>query len=44
MNVITYWAVLYGVVCGLLTFLPDQYINWWILSSIPFMVTCSILI
>lgn len=36
MNVITYWAVLYGVGCGLLTFLPDQYINWWILSSIPF--------
>lgn len=36
MNVITYWAIFYGVGCGLLTFLPDKYINWWILSSIPF--------
>lgn len=38
MNVITYWAVIYGVGCGLLTFLPDEYINWWILSSIPFYI------
>lgn len=36
MNVITYWAVIFGVGCGLLTFLPDGYLFVWVLSSIPF--------
>ena len=31
----TYWVVTYGVGCGLLTFLPDEYIYIWILSSVP---------
>ena len=38
MSVFTYWAVIFGVGCGLLTFLPDEYIYVWILSSIPFYV------
>ena len=32
----TYWAVIFGVGCGLLTFLPDRYVYIWVLSSIPF--------
>ena len=32
----TYWALIFGVGCGLLTFLPDEYVFIWILSSIPF--------
>lgn len=38
MSIFTYWAVIFGVSCGLLTFLPDQYIFLWILSSIPFYI------
>ena len=38
MSVFTYWAVIFGVGCGLLTFLPDEYIYIWILSSIPFYI------
>lgn len=38
LSVITYWAVIYGVGCGLLTFLPEEYIFLWILSSIPFYI------
>lgn len=38
LSVFTYWAVLFGVGCGLLTFLPDEYIYIWILSSVPFYV------
>lgn len=38
MPIFTYWAVIYGVGCGLFTFLPDQYIFIWILSSIPFYI------
>lgn len=38
MSVFTWWAVIFGVGCGLLTFLPDRYIVLWILSSIPFYV------
>ena len=38
LSIFTYWAVVYGVGCGLLTFLPDRYIFLWILSSIPFYV------
>lgn len=26
LSVFTYWVVTYGVGCGLLTFLPDEYI------------------
>lgn len=35
LSVFTYWVVIYGVGCGLLTFLPDEYIYVWILSSVP---------
>ena len=38
MSIFTYWAVIYGVSCGLLTFLPDKYVFLWILSSIPFYI------
>ena len=36
LSIFTYWAVIFGVGCGLLTFLPDRYVSIWILSSIPF--------
>ena len=36
LSIFTYWAVIFGVGCGLLTFLPDEYVFIWILSSIPF--------
>lgn len=36
LSIFTYWALIFGVGCGLLTFLPDKYIYIWILSSIPF--------
>ena len=36
LSIFTYWAVIFGVGCGLLTFLPDKYVSIWILSSIPF--------
>ena len=38
LSVFTYWVVIYGVGCGLLTFLPDEYIYIWILSSVPFYI------
>lgn len=38
MPIFTYWAVIYGVGCGLLTFLPDRYVFVWVLSSIPFYI------
>lgn len=38
LSVFTYWAVIFGVGCGLLTFLPDQYVYIWILMSIPFYI------
>ena len=38
LSVFTYWAIGYGVSCGLLTFLPDEYVCIWILSSIPFYI------
>lgn len=38
MSVFTWWAVIFGVSCGLLTFLPDRYIFLWILSSVPFYI------
>ena len=34
----TYWAIIFGVGCGLLTFLPDEYVYIWILSSMPFYI------
>lgn len=38
LSIFTYWAVIFGVGCGLLTFLPDEYIYIWILSSVPFYI------
>ena len=37
MSVFTWWAVIFGVSCGLLTFLPDEWVFVWILSSVPFL-------
>ena len=36
LSIFTYWALIFGVGCGLLTFLPGEYVFIWILSSIPF--------
>ena len=36
LSIFTYWALIFGVGCGLLTFLPDEYVFIWILSLIPF--------
>lgn len=36
LSIFTYWALIFGVGCGLLTFLQDEYVFIWILSSIPF--------
>lgn len=36
LSIFTYWALIFSVGCGLLTFLPDEYVFIWILSSIPF--------
>ena len=36
LSIFTYWAVIFGVGCGLLTFLPDRYVYIWVLSPIPF--------
>ena len=38
LSVFTIWAVVFGVSCGLLTFLPDKYVFLWVLSAIPFYV------
>ena len=38
LSIFTDWAVIFGVGCGLLTFLPDEYIYIWILSSVPFYI------
>lgn len=38
LSVFTYWAIIFGVGCGLLTFLPDRYVYIWILMSIPFYI------
>ena len=38
LSVFTYWAIIFGVGCGLLTFLPDRYVYIWILSSVPFYI------
>lgn len=36
MSVFTWCAAIFGVGCGLLTFLPDKWIFVWVLSSVPF--------
>ena len=38
MSIFTWWALIYGVGCGLLTFLPNRLVFLWILSSIPFYI------
>lgn len=38
LSIFTYWALIFGIGCGLLTFLPNEYIYIWILSSVPFYV------
>lgn len=38
MSIFTWWALIYGVGCGLLTFLPNSLVFLWILSSIPFYI------
>ena len=38
LSIFTYWAIGFGVSCGLLTFLPDKFVFIWILSSIPFYI------
>lgn len=38
MSVLTFWAIIFGVGCALLTFLPDNYVWLWILSSVPFYI------
>ena len=38
LSIFTYWALSFGVSCSLLTFLPDEYIFLWVLSSIPFYI------
>ena len=38
LSVYTWWAIIFGVGCSLLTWLPDKYIFIWILSSIPFYI------
>ena len=38
LSIFTYWALIFGVGCGLFTFLPDEYVFIWILSSVPFYI------
>lgn len=38
MSTFTYWALTFGVGCGVFTFLPDKWVFVWILSSIPFYI------
>lgn len=38
MSICTWWALIYGVSCGIWTFLPNKYVYLWILSSIPFYI------
>ncbi len=38
LSTFTYWAVIFGIGCGLLTFLPNRYVFLWILSSVPFYI------
>ena len=38
LSVLTYWAIGFGSMCGVLTFMPDESVFLWILSSIPFYI------
>lgn len=38
LSIFTYLSVAYGVGCALFTFIPDEYVFIWILSSIPFYI------
>ena len=38
LSIFTIWAIVFGVSCSLLTFLPDRYVFLWVLSAIPFYV------
>ena len=38
LSIFTIWAIVFGVSCGLLTFLPDRYVFLWVISAIPFYV------
>lgn len=38
MSLFTYWAAVFGIAVGMLTFLPEQYVFIWILSAIPFYI------
>lgn len=38
LSIFTHWAIIFGVGCALLTFLPDDYVYIWILSSVPFYI------
>lgn len=38
MSVFTYWAIAFGVSCGILTFMPDKYVFLWVLTAIPFYI------
>lgn len=38
MSIFTWCAVVYGVSCGVFTFLPDEFVFLWILSSVPFYI------
>ena len=38
LSVFTWWALIFGIGCGLLTFLPDEWVFVWIISSVPFYI------
>lgn len=38
MSILTYWMLIFGLGCSLLTFLPDKLVYLWVLSSIPFYI------
>lgn len=38
MSVLTYWMLIFGIGCSVLTFLPDNLVFVWVLSSVPFYI------
>lgn len=38
MSVLTYWMLIFGISCSALTFLPDNLVFVWVLSSVPFYI------
>lgn len=38
LSIFTYWAIIFGVSCAVLTFLPDRFIFIWVLSAVPFYI------